>query len=114
MAFVDEIQGNVREAARTLCDLGRKLPDEAKRKLAEVVVTLDRLGDDMDSLVDESEAESARWKALEATEENAKLRAVIQTCPGCRHFDPATPLGCSQAGRSWCGSRSTLRAVRTA
>ena len=38
--------------------------------------------------------------------EIASLRAVIRTCPGCLHFDPAAadPLAC-MGDRTWCTRR---------
>jgi len=57
------------------------------------------------------EAERLSLEALRA--ENAGLRAVIRTCPGCLRFEPdaADPLTC-MGTRTWCAQRETGRAGR--
>lgn len=73
--------------------------------------SLERLQDDTASvraaIADLSE-DMEHGRLDEMVQESARLRAVIQTCPGCVHHSPSDPLGCPQAGRSYCATRTTV------
>ena len=77
----------------------------------ELTVSLNRLQEDLTGTQEAignlgEDIEGGRLD--EMTQEVERLRAVIQTCPGCVHHSPSDPLGCPQAGRSYCATRTTV------
>ncbi len=114
MATLLHIQFDLRQAAAELDKLTRATrPGPRKEALAGLAAAVRASESELDfpeDVVYADDLHAAEFEAQELGKENERLRAVIETCLGCRYHDPSDPLGCPQAGRSFC-TQWTSRAL---